>query len=148
MAQLSSTSVFGSLTVSGVSVFSTTLNTKDWFVNQTAITGLYNSATGARFYSPNSYSFTISSNSNSEYPQLMLRSGYQGALLGMFYSDAGGVGLLNNSGNWAVRINYGSTNTGGNLYGDWSTTGAITGANVRIPTSQPTSLNNGDIWIA
>ena len=36
------------------------------------------------------------------------------------YWDSAGGGILNNSGNWAVRYNFGNANSGGQLYGDWS----------------------------
>ena len=36
------------------------------------------------------------------------------------YWDSAGGGILNNTGNWAVRYNFGNTNSGGQLYGDWS----------------------------
>jgi len=35
------------------------------------------------------------------------------------YWDSGGGGILNNTGNWAVRYNFGSANSGGSLYGTW-----------------------------
>jgi hypothetical protein len=36
------------------------------------------------------------------------------------YWDSAGGGILNNTGNWAVRYNFGNANSGGQLYGDWS----------------------------
>jgi hypothetical protein len=36
------------------------------------------------------------------------------------YWDSGGGGILNNTGNWAVRYNFGSSSSGGTLYGTWN----------------------------
>ena len=44
------------------------------------------------------------------------------------YWDAGGGGILNNTGNWAVRYNFGSSSSGGTLYGSW-----ISDADFRAP---------------
>jgi hypothetical protein len=49
------------------------------------------------------------------------------------YWDSGGGGILNNTGNWAVRYNFGSANSGGSLYGTW----AVENGNVGIGTTGP-----------
>lgn len=36
------------------------------------------------------------------------------------YWDSSGGGILNNTGNWSVRYNFGNANSGGTLFGDWT----------------------------
>jgi hypothetical protein len=74
-----------------------------------------------------------------------------GVLKGEFYWDGGGCGILNNSGNWAVRAANGAANAGGSLYGTWDATNlTISGYNVlhtnnyqsfAVSTQYNTSLN-------
>jgi len=56
------------------------------------------------------------------------------------YWDSNGGGILNNSGNWAVRYNFGSTNTGGQLYGDWIVNGNLSATNDTVTGATMTYL--------
>ena len=81
------------------------------------------------------------------------------------YWDSAGGGILNNSGNWAVRYNFGNANSGGQLYGDWSAanftattfTGALNGnanavsfteveLNAPVTVSGTWTTGNGSEW--
>ena len=81
------------------------------------------------------------------------------------YWDNGGGGILNNTGNWAVRYNFGNANSGGQLYGDWSAanftattfTGALNGnanavsfteveLNAPVTVSGTWTTGNGSEW--
>jgi hypothetical protein len=76
--------------------------------------GLYASAVGFVLFSP-AAATTI---------QFAFKSGYEGTIRGYVYGDSSSnFGLLNNGGNWSVRVNSGGGNAGGQLYGTWTCNG-------------------------
>jgi hypothetical protein len=64
------------------------------------------------------------------------------------YWDSAGGGILNNSGNWAVRYNFGSANSGGTLYGAWTVNGNISATNLSGTNTGDQTIGNGTITIA
>ena len=101
-----------------------------WLRNYNSGTGLYNQATANHWYSDGAYW-------NVGYPGgtgIRLRNGHAGTVLGYFYGDPNGnSGLLDNTANWAVRVD--PNNTGGYLYNTWS------GSNLRATRA------NGNFYI-
>lgn len=91
-----------------------------WFRNSATDCGLYNEATGNHFYSTNDGYWNIAGNNSRTYGGIKSRFSHQGTLKTVSgYWDSGGFGILNDSGNWSVRGNYGNANSGGSLYGNW-----------------------------
>jgi hypothetical protein len=99
--------------------------TNAWFRNNALEHGLYNEAAATHFYASSSHYWNMAT-SGSGSGGLILRNNHGGDIKGYYYWNSEGVGLLNNTGNWGLRINYGSANPGGQLYGTWS--GTITNA--------------------
>ena len=64
------------------------------------------------------------------------------------YWDTNGGGILNNSGEWAVRYNFGSANSGGTLYGAWTVNGNISATNLSGTNTGDQTIGNGTITIA
>ena len=64
------------------------------------------------------------------------------------YWDSAGGGILNNTGNWAVRYNFGNTNSGGTLFGAWVVNGNISATNLSGTNTGDQSIGNGTITIA
>jgi hypothetical protein len=75
-----------------------------WFRNSTNGNGLYNEATTQHFYSDDVSYWNVASSSGAQ--GIRLRTGgHAGTIRGYFYADtANDVGLLNNAGNWRIRI--------------------------------------------
>lgn len=101
----------------------TDIYANSWFRNY-GTTGLYNQTYANYFYANSGTYWNIGSNGG--YGGLTLRDGHEGPVKAYFYWNAAGSGLLNNSGNWAIRANNGGANAGGELYGTW--TGTISNA--------------------
>ena len=93
-----------------------------WFRNNNVNEGVYNQATGVHFYSGSATGWTVTgAGSNVE---LIFRSNHQTTIRGYVYGDTNSnFGLLDNTGNWQVRLN--PSNNGGQLYGNWLFSGAI-----------------------
>ena len=64
------------------------------------------------------------------------------------YWDSSGGGILNNTGEWALRYNFGSANSGGTLFGAWTVNGNISAANLSGTNTGDQSIGNGTITIA
>jgi len=64
------------------------------------------------------------------------------------YWDSAGGGILNNTGNWAVRYNFGNANSGGTLYGAWTVNGNISATNLSGTNTGDQTIGNGTITIA
>jgi hypothetical protein len=90
-----------------------------------ALTGLKSNFYDTRFYASNTSYWNVTSAASATTGALLFRQGYEGTVKGYTYWDSAGFGLLNNVGNWAVRLNYGGS-MGGAIYGDWSSTGTFT----------------------
>jgi hypothetical protein len=78
--------------------------TAGWFRNSTSGNGLYNQTTGQHFYSDDASYWNVASSSTAQ--GIRLRTGgHAGTVRGYFYAtDVNDVGLLNNAGNWRVRV--------------------------------------------
>ena len=73
-----------------------------WFRNNASGQGIYNQATSNHFYSDGGYWNVGYAGTNG----LRLRNGHNGTVMGSYYGETNGnSGLLNQSGNWKVRIN-------------------------------------------
>lgn len=100
----------------------TNIYNSSWFRNNNINEGLYNQATGVHFYSNTSEGFAITGSGG--IVQLQFRSNHQSTIRGYVYGDpSSNFGLLDNTGNWQVRLN--PSNNGGQLYGNWLFSGAI-----------------------
>jgi hypothetical protein len=95
---------------SNLSVIETTeAYTTGWFRNRTSGQGLYNQAVGTHWYSNNGY-WKMSSGGNT-YGGIVAYQSYESSLKGYTgYWDGSGFGMLNSSGNWQIRIEYGNAN--------------------------------------
>lgn len=74
---------------------------------------------GTRFIGNNT-SYLIFQSDSTSAGGLQIRDGSTTTKGYTGYWDSAGGGILNNTGNWAVRYNFGNANSGGQLYGDWS----------------------------
>ena len=99
-----------------------------WFRNNNSLQGLYNQANNQHFYASGTL-WNITSNNGGD-GGLIMRTDHQSTIKGYLYYNSSGSGLLNNSGEWGVRLNYGGGNAGGQLYGTWSLQTATSGANL------------------
>lgn len=92
-----------------------------WFRNNNSGQGLYNQATGNHFYSDGGYWNVGYAGTTG----IRLRNGHAGTVLGYLYGEtSGNFGLLDQTGNWAVRV-YPGSNGGGLLYNQWQSTGGF-----------------------
>jgi hypothetical protein len=98
-----STSNLNAITAAG-NVTAAQYYTGGWFRNNASGNGLYNEATGQHFYSDDVSYWNVASSSSAQ--GIRLRTGgHAGTVRGYFYADtANDVGLLNNAGNWRVRV--------------------------------------------
>ena len=84
--------------------------------------GLYNSTYGGYFYESNATRWNSSFNGNGS-GAITLSVTYEGSVKLWMYYDGSGSGMLTNTGNWGVRMNYdGGAAPGGTLYGPWIAT--------------------------
>lgn len=73
-----------------------------WFRNNASGQGIYNQATSNHFYSDGGYWNVGYAGTNG----LRLRNGHNGTVMGSYYGETNGnSGLLNQSGNWKIRVN-------------------------------------------
>lgn len=79
-----------------------------WFRNRNSGQGLYNQSTGMHWYTNNGY--WKAAGGAYGYGGVLLYNNYESDLRGYLYYDGGGFGLLNSSGNWQFRIEYGNAN--------------------------------------
>jgi hypothetical protein len=77
-----------------------------WFRNNTNGHGLYNQNRGMHWYTNNGY--WKAAGGGYGYGGVVMYNNYESDLRGYLYWDGSGFGLLNNSGNWQVRIEYGN----------------------------------------
>jgi hypothetical protein len=78
-----------------------------WFRNNTNGHGLYNQNRGMHWYTNNGY--WKSAGGGYGYGGIVLYNNYESDLRGYAgYWDGSGFGMLNNSGNWQIRIEYGN----------------------------------------
>ena len=64
------------------------------------------------------------------------------------YWDSAGGGILNDTGNWSLRYNFGNANSGGTLYGAWVVNGNISATNLSGTNTGDQTIGNGTITIA
>ena len=78
--------------------------TYGWWRNWSSGNGIYNQSTGQHFYSDDVSYWNVASSSSSQ--GIRLRTGgHGGTVRGYFYADTNNdVGILNNSGNWRLRV--------------------------------------------
>jgi len=78
--------------------------TANWFRNNTSGYGIYNQVTAQHFYSDTANYWNVASSASAQ--GIRLRTGgYAGTVRGYFYADTNNdVGLLNQDGNWRVRV--------------------------------------------
>jgi hypothetical protein len=94
------------------------------YVNNNQL-GLYNASYGGYFYQYAGQQWAMSFNGNTD-GCLALRQSYNGTVKIQMYYDTSGSGLLTNTGNWGVRMNYnGGASPGGTLYGEWIANGGM-----------------------
>ena len=98
-----STSNLNAVTAAG-NITAAQYYTGGWFRNNSSGNGLYNESSGQHFYSDDVSYWNVASSSTVQ--GIRLRTGgYNGTIRGYFYADnANDVGLLNNAGNWRIRI--------------------------------------------
>jgi hypothetical protein len=98
-----STSNLNAITAAG-NITAAQYYTGGWFRNNSSGNGLYNESTGEHFYSDASDMWNIASAQNTQ--GIRLRTGgHNGTVRGYFYANnSNDVGLLNNAGNWRLRI--------------------------------------------
>ena len=86
------------------SLISTEVYARNWFRNDDSGEGIYNQATTQHFYSDDVSYWNVASSSGVQ--GIRFRTGgHGGTVRGYIYAnDSNDVGLLNNSGNWRVRI--------------------------------------------
>jgi len=97
------------------------INNSSSYVNNGQL-GLYNASYGGYFYQYGGTQWAATFNGNTD-GSIVLRQSYNGNGKAYFYYDSSGSGLLTNTGNWGVRMNYdGGGTPGGTLYGAWTTT--------------------------
>ena len=73
-----------------------------WFRNNASGQGLYNQATSNHFYADGGYWNIGYAGTNG----LRLRNGHNGTVMGSYYGETNGnSGLLNQNGNWKLRVN-------------------------------------------
>jgi hypothetical protein len=82
--------------------------TYGWFRNYTNQQGLYNQANDSHWYSNGNYWKAGQGGRSSG--GIILYQAYESSLRGYLYWDSSGFGLLNSSGNWQLRIEYGNAN--------------------------------------
>lgn len=82
-------------------------------------TGLYCPSNGSYFYQSTGGGYWVSQSANG-----FIIKDKVGNNKGRLYFDGDGFGLLNDTGNWGVRCNYGGS-IGGSLYGRWLSTGGF-----------------------
>jgi hypothetical protein len=86
---------------------------------------MYNNTYAGHFYQYGATQWAVAFNGNTD-GCVVLRQSYNGNAKAYFYYDGSGSGLLTNTGNWGVRMNYnGGASPGGTLYGEWATTGYL-----------------------
>jgi hypothetical protein len=93
----------------------------NWFRNNGSNEGLYNEATTQHLSSNTNGYWDVSSTTNASTGVVGIRlyaGGHVNTLRGFLFSNEIGFGLLNNTGNWAVRCYTGSL-AGGELSGAW-----------------------------
>jgi hypothetical protein len=115
-----------------------------WFRNNTNATGLYNTANDVHFYSTSDRLWNMGAGNGGD-GGLVLRQAHQGTIKGYLFWNSSGFGLLNNSGDWGVRINNGGSNTGGTLYGSWNVNTATSGVTMTLgPVENSRTYNDSD----
>jgi hypothetical protein len=83
--------------------------TYGWFRNRNSGRGLYNQSTGMHWYTTNGY--WRSAGGGYGYGGILMYNNYESDLRGYCgYYDGSGFGMLNSSGNWQIRIEYGNAN--------------------------------------
>jgi len=98
-----STSNLNAITAAG-NITAAQYYTGGWFRNSTNGNGLYNESTTQHFYSDSTNYWNVASSASAQ--GIRLRTGgHAGTVRGYFYADtANDVGLLNQDGNWRVRV--------------------------------------------
>lgn len=135
----------GILTIGGVntpsSVTGGEVYTNNWFRNNLTATGLYNSVTGAHWYSTGGtaglatyYNLNISGAAGTGAGGIVFKAGYEGANKGYIYSDGSNFGMLNNAGSWGFYMPNGTTSL--TVAGPVVTIGAGTGK-INVGTVDP-----------
>lgn len=95
-----------------------------WFRNSVSGTGLYNQVNGTAITSESANYWGVSSAASSTTGGMVFRAGIGGAVKGYLYWDAAGVGILNDSGQWGIRVNP-NVSLGGSLLGAWNVTNGL-----------------------
>jgi hypothetical protein len=93
----------------GASPTFTEVYANGWFRNNNSGQGLYNQARAMHWYSNNGY--WKSAGGGYAYGGIVMYNNYESDLRGYAgYWDGSGFGMLNSSGNWQIRIEYGNAN--------------------------------------
>jgi len=96
----------------------------NWFRPQ-GQTGVYSPSYGIHFWAQSTTDWSMSFAGNTS-GGLHLWKDHQSTTRIHLYYDTAGSGLLTNTGNWGVRMNYdGGASPGGTLYGNWTTSGFL-----------------------
>jgi hypothetical protein len=109
------------------SVYGNEIYANNWFRNVGSNEGLYNESTTQHWSSNTNGYWDVSSTTNASSGVVGIRlyaGGHVNTLRGYFFSDANGVGILNNQGGWSVR-SYQGSGYGGELVGNWTVTGDV-----------------------
>ena len=135
-------------------IFGQEIYASGWFRNY-GYQGIYNQDYATHFYAGGTGYYNLAGNGSATDGGLTFRSGHQSTIKGRVYWDSAGFGLLNDSGNWAVRSNYGSQWSGGSIYGAWLKTSANNTGGITVPgvfiqsgvtSGTPTAIQSGDLW--
>ena len=84
----------------------TEIYARNWFRNDGAREGMYNSGTGAHSYSYQGQYWAITGNNNSSSMSLQLRATYNGTMCRWMYGDRTYAGDLNAAGQWQLQTRH------------------------------------------
>ena len=90
----------------GTSVRANEVYARNWFRNDSAREGMYNSGTGAHSYSYQGQYWAITGNNNSSSMSLQLRATYNGTMCRWMYGDRTYAGDLNAAGQWQLQTRH------------------------------------------
>ena len=107
----------------------------EWFRNNNVNEGLYNTATGAHFYSHAATGWTVTGSGG--IAELVFRSNHQSTIRGYVYADtSNNIGFLTNDGNWGLQVDA-SKNV--KIFGTDLTVGNSTSSNIYMTDTDETT---------
>ena len=107
----------------------------EWFRNNNVNEGLYNTATGAHFYSHAATGWTVTGSGG--IAELAFRSNHQSTIRGYVYADtSNNIGFLTNDGNWGLQVDA-SKNV--KIFGTDLTVGNSTSSNIYMTDTDETT---------